>query len=148
MNDFRPKKKGGFAGPSDRIFYDGTCGLCHRLVRFVVRRDRRRRTIRFAPLGGSTYEQQIPSGVREELPDSLVVAVGDGRVLYRSAGVLYILRYLGGIWSILAGVVDLLPERLLDLGYDLVARSRTKLFRRPQLICPDVGADLANRFDA
>ena len=117
------------------------------MVRFVLRRDRRHGCFRFAPLAGSTFEQRVSASLRRDLPDSLVVQIGDCRVLARSAGVLYILRRLGGFWRLLAGVADLLPDRLLDLVYDGVARLRSKLFSRPEQICPTADAGLRGRFD-
>ena len=34
----------------ERLFYDGTCALCHGAVRFVLARDRDGSAFRFAPL--------------------------------------------------------------------------------------------------
>jgi predicted DCC family thiol-disulfide oxidoreductase YuxK len=44
---------------ADRIFYDGTCGLCHLAVLFVLRYERRgEESFRFAPrsLRDRTYD--------------------------------------------------------------------------------------------
>ena len=49
-------------------FYDGHCGLCHRIVRFVIQHDREQ-VFRFAPLQGETASKQLP----RDLPDSVVV---------------------------------------------------------------------------
>jgi predicted DCC family thiol-disulfide oxidoreductase YuxK len=38
--------------PQPVVLYDGTCGLCHRSVRWLMKRDRRR--LWYAPLQGET----------------------------------------------------------------------------------------------
>ncbi len=131
----------------DRIFYDGSCGLCHWTVRFVLRRDRSGDAFRFAPLGGATFEKSVPLSERPGLPDSVVVLTGDGRVLARSTAVLYLLEHLGGFWRAVGRAARLIPRRLLDLAYDGVARVRRLLFQRPETICPVVEPGLRDRFD-
>src|SRR5947207_1623893 len=81
----------------DIVFYDGGCGLCHRLVKFILPRDRVGR-FRFAALDSDVFRASVPEGQRAGLPDSVVVKTGDGRVLVRSEATGYILRRLGGFW--------------------------------------------------
>jgi predicted DCC family thiol-disulfide oxidoreductase YuxK len=40
-----------------------------------------------------------------------------------------VLRYLGGVWRLLAGVFSLVPRPIRDWGYDFIARHRHKLTR-------------------
>jgi predicted DCC family thiol-disulfide oxidoreductase YuxK len=111
------------------IFFDGVCGLCNRLVQFVLARDRAAR-FRFAPLQGSFARRElVPRGGRPEDLDTMVVLTGEGQLLEKSRAVLFILRELGGVWKLLAAV-RLLPVALTDRVYDLVARSRYRLFGR------------------
>ena len=81
------------AGSKDTVFYDGSCGLCHRAVRFVLAEDRED-SFRFAPLGGETFEQAVPQSARSGLPDSLLIATADGRLLTRARGVRHLLHAL------------------------------------------------------
>src|ERR1043165_6824009 len=60
-------------GAPDRVFYDGTCGLCHRLVRFVLAEDRTGRVAVFAPLQGETLTSELSPAELRLLPDSVVV---------------------------------------------------------------------------
>jgi predicted DCC family thiol-disulfide oxidoreductase YuxK len=129
------------------LFYDGDCGLCHRAVRFVLAEDRDGRAFRFAPLASEAFAAALPAGERAALPDSLVVRTPDGRVLVRTAAVREICIRLGGIWRALALASLALPERLLDRGYDGVARLRKRIFARPAEACPLVPAELRGRFD-
>ena len=131
----------------ETLFYDGGCGLCHRAVRFMLWADREGRCFRFAPLGGRTFQALVPEAERARLPDSLVLRTEDGRLLTRSAAVLYMLERLDGGWKVLPVLGRLVPQRLADALYDFVARVRYRLFARPPDVCPVVPAPLRARFD-
>jgi len=133
--------------PTERIFYDGECGLCHRWVRFALAREKGRELFRFAPLQGPTFVAAVPETERLALPDSLAVQTGDGRLLARSEAVVHVLRRIGGAWGVWGALLDVLPTWLADRGYDLVARVRKRLFARPAQLCPLVSPELARRFD-
>jgi predicted DCC family thiol-disulfide oxidoreductase YuxK len=130
----------------DVIFYDGHCGLCHRLVRFTLAADRSGEAFRFAPLGGAAFCQAVPESRRAHLPDSVVLLTAAGALLTRSAAVVHILRRLGGAWWLLGLLVAAIPTGLRDLAYDAVAASRFHLFRRPDTVCPLMPAHLRTRF--
>ncbi|MCH8924402.1 MAG: DUF393 domain-containing protein [Planctomycetes bacterium] len=139
--------------PRDRsatepIFYDGGCGLCHRTVRFVLAEDSDGAAFRFAPLGGERFLQAVPEPQREGLPDSIVVLRADGRLLIRSAAVLHILARLGGLWRLASVLGHIVPAVLRDGIYDLIARVRHRMFRRPADACPMLPPELRSRFDA
>ncbi len=89
----------------------------------VARRDASR-AIRFAPLGGSTFQAVLAPAMRAELPDSLVVLTESGDLLLRSAAVRHLLARLGPGWRLLGRMLGWLPQRLLEGGYDWVARHR------------------------
>ena len=129
------------------LFYDGGCGLCHRAVRFVLAFDREGRAFRFAPLGGATFRAQVPEAERASLPDSLVLRTAEGETLTRSAAVLHILRRLGGFFRLVAILGGIVPRFLGDALYDFVARVRSKLFARPDDVCPTVPKELRARFE-
>jgi predicted DCC family thiol-disulfide oxidoreductase YuxK len=130
-----------------RLFYDGGCGLCHRAVRFLLAEDRDGRGFRFAPLASDAFERSVPPEIRAELPDSLVLVTPDGRVSTRSAALLEAGAALGGLWRLLAAAARVIPRRLLDRGYDFIARMRTRMFRKPDDACPLLPPDLRARFD-
>jgi predicted DCC family thiol-disulfide oxidoreductase YuxK len=131
----------------DVLFYDGTCGLCHRVVRLALAEDAGGgATLAFAPLQGATFASMVSSEERAALPDSLVVRTADGRTLVRSRAVRRVLDHLGGLWRLAAMAAALVPSALADAVYDVVARVRLKLFARPQEACPLVAAELRARF--
>jgi predicted DCC family thiol-disulfide oxidoreductase YuxK len=134
-------------GGSERIYFDGECGLCHRWVLFTLRRERGRELFRYAPLQGTTFAAEVPAPERDGLPDSIVVRTADGHLLVRSAAALHVLRRIGGGWGALAAALRLVPRPLRDWGYDRVAAARKRLFARPEGLCPLAPAGLARRFD-
>lgn len=134
------------AAPPERIFYDGDCGVCHRAVRFVVRRDPGAR-FRFAPLEGEVFARTVPPAVGRDLPDSLVVATADGELLWRSRAVAHILRRLGPGWRLLGRLLAFLPEAVSDWFYDRFAGQRRRLAAAPTGACPLLPPELRKRFD-
>lgn len=134
------------AAPSERLFYDGSCGLCHRAVRFLLAEDSEGR-FRFAPLDSEAFRSATPEALRAALPDSLVLETAEGRLLTRSAAVLHALARLGGLWRLLGALARLVPPVLRDAAYDAVARVRYRVFARPAEACPVVPAALRARFD-
>ena len=127
------------------VFYDGHCGLCHRAVMFVLRRDADGSRFRFAPLQGETLRQQLSEDRISQLADSLVVIGVDGRVLQQSDAVLLILDQLGGGWRALGRLSSWVPRSLRDLVYRGIARIRHRLFKRQNDLCPVVPAELRSR---
>jgi predicted DCC family thiol-disulfide oxidoreductase YuxK len=105
----------------------------------LLRLDHRGR-LRFAAIGGATWQALVPDTVRGTLPDSALLRWPDGRLLARSAAILAALREVGGPWPALAGIAGLVPRALADRIYDAVARRR-----RGALACPLPGM-LASRF--
>src|SRR6185369_15448643 len=90
-----PAKRTGEAPvpPLDYVFYDGSCGLCHRATRFLISEDLPGTSFRYAPLGGDAFNEMI--GVASGLPDSMVVRTPSGALLTKSAAALYVAKRLG-----------------------------------------------------
>lgn len=121
------------------IFFDGHCGLCHWFVRFVLQEDRSAQPFAFAPLQGEFVRNSVPENVRATLPDSVVVMTKENRILTRSTAVIYVMKRLGGLWFVMAGLLSLVPRGLRDFGYDAVARVRAKIAGTSKDLCPIVG---------
>jgi predicted DCC family thiol-disulfide oxidoreductase YuxK len=113
------------------LLYDGTCGFCARTVQFVLRRERKRRTLQFASLQSATGREI--RGRHPELNDvdSVIwyesgASAGDERLLVRSAAALRVLEYLGGGWRALGWLV-VVPRPVRDRVYDFIARHRHRI---------------------
>jgi predicted DCC family thiol-disulfide oxidoreductase YuxK len=112
------------------LLYDGECGLCNAIVRFLVREDSWN-LLRYAPLQGKFGQKALRNtGLPTTDFDSLVyLPDADGtRYQLRTAGVLAVLDGLGGLWRVLSWLSRAVPGPLRDLGYKLVAHLRYRLF--------------------
>jgi len=113
------------AGPI--LFYDGVCGLCDRLVQFVLRRDRAAR-FRFAALQSDVATQTLGHfGKNADDLDTVYVLDGDGKLLSKSRAIFFVLRALGLPWSLVA-VFRVLPAAVTDWFYDRVAHNRYRIW--------------------
>jgi len=130
----------------DTLFYDGTCGLCHRFTRFLLAEDRTGDLYRFAPLQGETIEHLLDAETRARLPDSVVVHTTDGKLLTKSDAALTVADQLGGTWRVPAFMGRLVPKTIRDGAYDLIAAIRHRLFSQPKEMCPLMPPDLRARF--
>ncbi len=132
------------ATKKDIIFYDGTCGLCHWFVKWVLRHDAEGKFL-LSPLQGETFVAQVAAGERAKLPDSVVVLTAGGALLTKSQAAEYVARKLGLGWR--AAFIAIWPRVVADVGYDVVAKWRYRLFGRNEGdMCPMVSAELRNRF--
>jgi len=114
------------------ILYDGVCGLCNRLVQFVLKYDSQDR-FRFAPLQSdfAVHTLQRHESAPENLDTMYVVldhALPEERLVSRSDAAIVILQKLGGGWRVLVMALRVLPGWLRDWGYNLVARNRYRMF--------------------
>jgi predicted DCC family thiol-disulfide oxidoreductase YuxK len=133
--------------PPDLVFYDGSCGLCHRAVRFVLAEDRAGTEFRFAPLDSDAFRAHVPEAVRATLPDSIILWRADGRLVTESTSVAAMLRRLGGFWRIAGILLAAVPRRIRDAAYRAIARVRRRLFPPPPAACPLLPPRLAPRFE-
>lgn len=120
-----------FGGPV--LLFDGECGLCHRIVRALLRLDRGGR-LRYAPLQGAAAQGFLrAAGLPTEDFDSLVFVPdwaegGSGDFLLRTEGALAALRVVGGVGRVVAAVLGVWPAKWRDAGYRVVARCRYRIF--------------------
>lgn len=113
------------------ILYDGVCGLCNRLVQFILKRDQRD-YFRFASLQSDLASSLLLRHDRDPHDLDTVYVVIDyeqpaEHLLARSDAILFLLWELGGIWK-LASVGKILPRVIRDVVYKLVARNRYRVF--------------------
>ena len=137
----RPKKSTG----REILYYDGQCGLCHAVIRFLLAEDQDA-IFKFAPLQSKAFEQSLSQDERNKLPDSIVLLTGNGRILTLSSAVIYLLVRLGGLWRIFGEILQLIPRLLRDSSYNFIGSIRHKLFTQPNSTCPLITKHLRTRF--
>lgn len=116
------------------LLYDGECGLCNAIVRFMLKHDRRG-ALRFAPLQGAAAQAFLRSrGMDTRDFDSIVfiedIGRSDTRHFTRTTGALGAMHEMGGRWTQVAGVLRVVPACVRDVIYKLVARIRYRIFGR------------------
>jgi len=99
--------------------------------------------MRFAPLQGPTARAHLTTRPDLARIDSIVL-IRNGGAVVRSEAVLGIIDYLGWPWKILL-LGALIPRRLRDGLYDVVAGSRKRIFGGYQS-CPRPPASGQGRF--
>jgi len=121
------------------ILYDGVCGLCNRLVQFVLRHDHRD-WFRFAALQSNIARDILRQ--HDCNPDDLDTFYlvldyqqSGERLLSRNDAAVEVLRQLGGRWKLLAALLSLFPRRVRDWRYNLIARNRYRIFGKYET-CP------------
>jgi predicted DCC family thiol-disulfide oxidoreductase YuxK len=131
------------AFPDERpvIVYDGVCVLCSRSMRIIARGDRDGR-FRFMSAQSLTG-QALFRHYRLDVHDfETVLLIDNGRAYGKIDMISRVATRLGGIYrplSVLA-VMRLLPGRVQDWCYDLIARNRYAWFGRTDVcMLPDEG---------
>jgi predicted DCC family thiol-disulfide oxidoreductase YuxK len=124
------------ADPSSHpvVLYDGVCGLCNRLIQFVLRRDPEG-LFHFAGLQSPFAERVLARhGVDARALEAVCVVTNFNQpnetVLARSDAVAYVLTRLHGTWRAAGILLGWLPRGLRDSAYCLVARHRYRIFGR------------------
>lgn len=113
--------------PDGLVLFDGVCPLCSNWVRFVIEHDAEAHFC-FLPLQSERGRQLAESmGISPNDPETNVVIL-DGRAWFKSDALLRVLSELGGFRRL--AFLRHLPRRLRDPVYDLIARSRYRVFGR------------------
>jgi len=125
------------------ILFDGVCNLCTASVRFVIKRDSKRR-FRFASLQSPVAEKLLGAELyRHEQLGSMVLVLGD-KTYRKSTAALQTARRLDGLWPLLA-VLLIMPRPLRDAVYDFIGSRRYRMFGKRE-VCWRPGGDLGERF--
>ena len=115
------------------VLYDGVCGLCNRFIKMVLDNDPRGH-FQFASLQSDLARQLLTQlGKDPQLLKSIYLVSGYGtdhvRLQTKARAALEICGKLDGPIA-LTKYLAILPTWLLNIGYDLVASNRYRLFGR------------------
>lgn len=103
------------------VLFDGVCGFCNKSLDLLMRLDEER-LYKYSSLQGA-YAKTLP--LNKEIES--IVLQEEGKLYYKSTAILKIARGLGGVW-VLTSVFYLIPQKLRDVVYDLIAKYRYKIF--------------------
>ncbi|HVH78674.1 MAG TPA: DUF393 domain-containing protein [Stellaceae bacterium] len=112
--------------PDDRplFIFDGVCVLCSGGAAWLMRHDKKRLfqlTPAQSPLGKALYAHY---GIDW---NETYLLVSGGLPYTKSGGYLQMCRVVGGWWRLFL-VLEVIPRRLRDWAYDIVARNRYRWF--------------------
>jgi predicted DCC family thiol-disulfide oxidoreductase YuxK len=128
--------------PDRVILFDGVCVLCSRWAQFVIARDPAA-SFRFVAVQqpyGDILAQRL--GIDTEFPETNA-AIFNGRAYFKSDAAIEVLSRLPR-WSWVR-LGRLVPRRLRDAAYDLIARNRYQWFGRSEQ-CLRPTPELARHF--
>lgn len=113
------------------FLFDGVCGLCSRLVQFVLPKDPQGK-FQFASLQSDFATELLKQYTINPKDMSTFYVVADyglptQRVLSKSDAAVFVFSDLGGIWSLIS-LIKYIPKPLRNWGYDLVSANRYKIF--------------------
>ncbi len=127
------------------IFYDGECGLCHGLVKFVLKHDKKT-IFNFSPQQGRAAENLLGRDTLSKLPDSVWLFDTDKKIYLKSLAITSIANKLGGSWKILGYLISTMPLFFTNYLYDLIAENRHRIFKKTGTLCPLVTPEIKVRF--
>jgi predicted DCC family thiol-disulfide oxidoreductase YuxK len=161
--------------PDPILLYDGVCGLCNRLVQFILRWDTAG-VFRFASLqselaGGILLRHGADSGDLDTVYVVVDYELPNERLVSRSDAVIFVLKQLGAgaglrpagqpgaavptqatpvtprltLWRAAGFLLQLVPRAVRDWGYRVVAHNRYRLFGCYDS-CPMPSEDTRDRF--
>lgn len=127
----------GLSQHTNLVLFDGVCNLCNGFVQFLIRNDHKNR-FSFSSLQSTTAKQLIGENFQS------VVYYRKGQLHSKSNAVLYILKDLGGCWS-LSRLFWIVPRFLRDGIYNWIAKKRYSWAgKRDTCMVPD--KELQSRF--
>jgi predicted DCC family thiol-disulfide oxidoreductase YuxK len=139
----QPVVSSGMITSGPILIFDGVCNLCNRLVIFIVKRDRKT-IISFSQLQSESGRILLKKfGLNNGKADSVVYVRGESYYL-KSSAILHLLKDLGRGWGVFYGFI-IIPAFIRDFFYDIVARTRYRIFGRTDK-CMIPSRDIKMRF--
>lgn len=107
------------------ILFDGVCNLCNGAIQFIIKKDKKN-IFKFGTLQSESGKKIINTNKNISNIDS-VLLITNTNVFYKSTAIIKISQKLGFPYNLLI-VTILLPVKLRDKIYDIIAKNRYKWF--------------------
>ncbi|MFY7826559.1 MAG: thiol-disulfide oxidoreductase DCC family protein [Flectobacillus sp.] len=127
----------------DLILFDGVCNFCNSSINFVIEHDINKR-FRFASLQSDFGQSILKQYAINQQDFDSVVLIQNNQIFQKSEAALRIAKHLQGFWSYFY-FLRWIPRRLRDVGYDLVAKNRYRIFGKSEA-CRIPSPELRERF--
>ncbi len=110
-------------GKKEIIIVDGKCVLCNSITKWLIKKDKNK-IFEIASLESEYIKKNFQNIYNV---DSVAVVDSFGNVFQKSLAILYILKKINKLFWIQI-LIKLLPLFLTNFFYDLVAKTRHKIF--------------------
>jgi len=120
------------------IYYDGECGLCHTVVRFILKIDSKNKFY-FSPISA------LIDNNKQKKPDSIILSFNND-LYYEGQAIINIMKNIGNNWCLLGKTLEFIPEKTLDEIYGWVSRNRNNWSSKKIRLCPSIPIHLRGRF--
>ena len=108
------------------VFFDGECGLCSRVVRFINRYEKKE-VIIFSPLQ-SDFAIKVLANKNIKPDLNTFYFYSNDKITDRSSGVLKIIPFLKWYFSFLL-IFWIVPKFIRDFFYNIIAKNRLKIYK-------------------
>ena len=108
------------------LFYDGTCGICSRSVRFILKNESDER-INFAALQSDFSSEFLGNFDIESSNLTTLYFYSNGIIYSKSRALFALLPFLKWYYSFFY-LGFLIPRFILDFFYDILAKNRKRFF--------------------
>ena len=108
------------------IFFDGVCNVCDKTVDFIITKDKKNEF--FYSSLQSDFSKRFFKSKNQKLNLESIVVYTEDKFLYKSRGMIYILKNLVGFPRIIGLLLNIFPKFISDYFYSLFAKYRYKLF--------------------
>ena len=115
------------------VFFDSDCLFCKGGVRWLNRLDAKDR-LRFAPLSGETSKNW-----KIDTTDDSMAFIQNGVTYRASEAARLAFQTAGGVGTLFALGLKLLPLKIRNWGYHVIARNRKKLLKNETCELPEEG---------
>jgi predicted DCC family thiol-disulfide oxidoreductase YuxK len=107
------------------LFFDGSCGLCNKSIKFVLRKEKDQALI-FSPLQSEFAKKTLKPFNLEDNMDTMVL-FEKGKIHLRSSAALRITKYLKGLWPLMMAFI-IVPPFIRNAVYNYIAKNRITWF--------------------
>jgi predicted DCC family thiol-disulfide oxidoreductase YuxK len=108
------------------ILYDGKCNLCNYTLQFILKRDKLK-MFHYLPLQSSQAKEILKTVQFDQPGIDSVIFIENGRAYIKSEAFFRMAKKLGGLYK-LALIFRILPKKLSDCFYDIIAKNRYRWF--------------------
>lgn len=118
------------------LLFDGVCNLCNSWVQFILPRNKSQSII-FGSLQSESGQKLLKENRLPHKEFDTLIVIDQGKVYKKSQAVFFLIKQLDFPWPLFS-IFRIIPRCISDRVYDLIARSRYKVFGKlDQCMIPD-----------